>query len=65
MHNPDEGKSESYIRRRNWLLEQMKKTRWEDPDEKPYCRRGRKPAPKPQASIDMNKPRNKHYSWVK
>ena len=65
MVNPDADKDESYIRRRNWLLNQMKRTRWDEPDEKLYCRRGRKPAPKPQAIVDMDKPRNKHYGWVK
>lgn len=56
----------NYTRRRNWLLEQMKKTRWEDDNlEEKRCNRGRKPKPKPQPEIDMNKARNKHYNWFK
>ena len=61
--NHDWDKDENYIRRRNWLLEQMKKTRWEDNVEEKRCNRGRKPNPKPQAKIDMNKARNRYKNW--
>lgn len=65
MVNPDEGKDESYIRRRNHLLEMIKKEKWEV-DEKPQCnKRGRKPKEAPKPIIDLEKPRNKYYSWLK
>lgn len=61
----DEGKSENYIRRRNLLLEQMRKQKWDDPEECAYKKRGRKIKPQPQAVIDLTKPRNKSYNWIK
>lgn len=65
MVNFNEGKDESYIRRRNHLLEMMKKEKW-DVDEKPQCKkRGRKIKEKSKPNIDLEKPRNKYYSWLK
>lgn len=65
MVNPDEGKDESYIRRRNHLLEMIRKQRW-DIDEEPQCaKRGCKPKETPKPSIDLEKSRNKYYNWLK
>jgi hypothetical protein len=63
MINPDEGKSEEYIRRRNWLLEKVKRTKWDDVEEKPQSKRGRKPKSKPKPMVDLNKPRNKYFKY--
>jgi hypothetical protein len=63
MENPDFDKDESYIRRRNFLLERMKKTRWDEEESKPQAKRGRKPSPPPKAQIDPNKPRNKFFKF--
>lgn len=42
--NPDQDKTQDYIRRRDLLLESMKRTRWDQPDPNEITnRRGRKP----------------------
>jgi len=65
MVNLTEDKDESYIRRRNHLLEKIKKEKWEV-DDKPQCKkRGRKIKEAPKPNVDLEKPRNKYYSWLK
>jgi hypothetical protein len=62
--DPDEGKDSDYIQRRNWLLDRMKRQRWDLEDEKkPQNKRGRKPAPPPTPNIDQTKPRNKFFKF--
>lgn len=64
MLNPDENKDESYIRRRNWLLSRMKKTRWEEPEENlNISKKGRKPKEIPKPKLDLNNPRNKFFKF--
>jgi len=44
----------------------VRNTRWEEVDETPKCRKGRKPKEQPKAIVDMNKSRNKFknkYNW--
>jgi len=62
--DPDEDKDPDYIRRRDWLLERMRKQKWDEPSEpKSTAKRGRKPAPAPVPKIDLNKPRNKFFKF--
>lgn len=60
----DEGKSPEYIKRRDLLLDKMKKTRWDLDEEKPLCKkRGAKPKVKNQPKIDTTKPRNNFFNY--
>jgi hypothetical protein len=61
--NHDEGKDPEYIRRRDWLVERMKKQCWKSEDEKPLSKRGRKPKEQPKPIIDQTKPRNKFFKF--
>jgi hypothetical protein len=65
MVNLTEDKDESYIRRRNHLLEKIKKEKWEVDDKPQSKKRGRKTKEAPKPNIDLEKPRNKYYSWLK
>jgi hypothetical protein len=47
----------------------VRNTRWEEVDEIPRCKKGRKPKERPKAIIDMDKPRNQifkkdKYNWL-
>jgi hypothetical protein len=70
--DPDFGKDEDYIQRRNFLLKMMKKQRWDDSGDSNSPlppKRGRKPVvskPKQQnpiPKIDITKPRNKFFKF--
>jgi hypothetical protein len=39
--------------------------KWESVDDSPKCKRGRKPKEKQKSVVDMDKPRNQKYSWLK
>ena len=56
-----ESENDNYIRRRNHLLKQIKKQRWDDEEEdiKPK----RKLKPKQIAKQDLNKGRNKFFKF--
>ena len=46
------------------FLEKVKKWKWNDEEECPYKRRGRKAKPIPKPTIDYTKPRNQKYKWI-
>ena len=43
------------------FLEKVKKWKWDEPESKESKPRGRKAKPKPQAVVDLSKPRNKFF----
>lgn len=59
----DENKSESYLFRRDWLLDRMKKTNWNVEEKISTSNKGRKPKPIPKPQIDLTKPRNKFFKF--
>jgi hypothetical protein len=65
MVNLTEDKDESYIRRRDHLLEKIKKEKWEVDDKPQSKKRGRKTKEASKPNVDLEKPRNKYYSWLK
>lgn len=38
--------------------------KWDEVDDSPTCRRGRKPKEKAKPIVDMDKHRNKKYNWI-
>ena len=56
---------ESYNRRRYHLLNQIKKEKWETEEKQPGKKRGRKSKEIIKPVIDLDKPRNKGYNWLK
>ena len=46
------------------FLEKVKKWKWDEPEECPYKRRGRKAKPMLKPTIDYTKPRNQKYKWI-
>jgi hypothetical protein len=55
---------ELYNKRRDHLLNQIKKEKWETEEKQSGRKRGRKNREiKPM--IDLDKPRNKGYNWLK
>lgn len=53
-----ETEQESYERRRDHLLEMMKRQRWDEDEPKVGAKRGKKPKEKPKPKLDMSKPQN-------
>lgn len=61
--DPDYGKDPSYIRRRNILLDQMKRTNWDDSEEEIKPKKPKKDfTPKP-IKPDLSKSRNKFFKF--
>jgi hypothetical protein len=64
MENHDKDKDESYIRRRNILLEKMKRQQWNDDGDKPLPK---KKGPKPKSVVPkvINDPQRKNNKFFK